>query len=158
MKFLNYKLLALSVLIISVTMIAVIKLSAVIDAENKVVSQLLIEKCEPQYSLCQVKLEGIDFEVSFDKSIYYLKPFHIFISTHKNSTLKAIYVDFKMKNMNMGVNRFELIAKIDDNDKNLWQAKVILPICVTGRADWISELEVVTTSARYLLQFPLFVK
>ena len=58
----------------------------------------------------------------------------------------------------MGVNRFLLKKTNFRNEKQKWQGKALLPICVTGRADWVSELEVVTQKSKYVFSFPIFVK
>ena len=59
-----------------------------------------------------------------------------------------------MNNMNMGVNRF--LLKRDN--KSIWKGKALLPICVTGRADWLSEIEILTTKNKYIISIPILVK
>ena len=60
--------------------------------------------------------------------------------------------------MNMGVNRFSLRKAEIKNQKQKWQGKALLPVCVTGRADWLAELEVVTNQSKYIIAIPLSVK
>jgi hypothetical protein len=57
-----------------------------------------------------------------------------------------------MVGMDMGVNRFHLRRKADQR----WQGKVILPLCTTGRSDWIATVEI-ETEPPYSVQFPLTV-
>ena len=69
-----------------------------------------------------------------------------------------IFVDFKMKNMNMGINRFSLKNDYSDTKNSKWFGIVLLPICVTGRADWIASFEVTTNNNQYLISLPLDIK
>lgn len=101
-----------------------------------------------------------NLEVSMDKNIYYLKKFNIniFIENNDHFHVESINVSFNMKNMNMGSNRFNLKKAISENNKEYWKGTALLPICVTGRADWFSELEVVTKQNKYIIEFPILVK
>jgi len=95
-----------------------------------------------------------------DKNIYYLKKFNvdIWVESKKNTNIESIHIDFKMKNMNMGVNHFILNKIKSENKKQKWQGKMLLPVCVTRRADWFSELAVITKQKKYILEFPILVK
>ena len=114
--------------------------------------------CKPQNKVCNVELEGLKIGVLFDEDVFYLKPFNVSVSLNdkSNNKIESVYIDFKMKNMDMGVNRF-LLTEVG-NKKQSWQGKALLPICVTGRADWFSELEIMTKQNKYILTFPLQVK
>ena len=124
--------------------------------KEKELPQVLVENCLVQDKPCVANIDDLKLRISFAKNIYYLKPFDISISTSNASEPTSISVDFKMKNMDMGVNRFQL--KRDANKSDLWQGKALLPICVTGRADWYSELEVTTKKGRYQIILPILVK
>jgi len=127
-----------------------------VDNAEKELIQVFFENCQVQDNPCVVTVDDLKIYISFEKNIYYLKPFNISISTLNTSDLTSIYVDFKMKNMDMGVNRFQL--KRDPQKSGYWQGIALLPICVTGRADWYSELEVTTKKGRYQIILPIFVK
>jgi len=127
-----------------------------IDIKEKELTQVFVENCQVQDNPCVVNIDDLKINVSFEKNIYYLKPFNMSISTLNASDLTSIYVDFKMKNMDMGVNRFQL--KRDIQKFGYWQGIALLPICVTGRADWYSELEVTTKKGRYQIILPIFVR
>jgi len=126
--------------------------------ETKVLPRVSVNnmQCNPQVKECKVDIDDIRLNISLDKNIYYLKPFNIVVgSNDKNgSKIKDIHIEFKMKNMDMGVNRFKLTLH---NNKH-WKSKLLLPICITGRADWIAALEVVTESSEYVISFPLSVE
>lgn len=127
------------------------------DKELTVV-KMSFENCKPQNKVCNIELEGLKLEVLFDEDVFYLKPFNVSVSlkNKSNNKIESVYIDFKMKNMNMGGNRF-LLTEVGNKKQN-WQGKALLPICVTGRADWFSELEVIIDKKKYILTFPLIVK
>ena len=128
------------------------------ESKEQVVIIIPDVKCNAQKKVCKIELDGLNVELSFDNNIYYLKPFNVFVWSETDFNVKSIQVDFKMKNMNMGVNRFSLRKDEIKNQKQKWQGKALLPVCVTGRADWLAELEVVTNQSKYIIAIPLSVK
>jgi len=145
-----------SALFISLIIMGIVLLSSNKKSDiNKIrLIQLPVQKCIPQERMCEIKINDTEVRVSFEKDIFYLKPFKV--SLFSNNKIDAVYLDFKMRNMDMGVNRF-LLASTDLQNKN-WQGKGLLPICVTGRADWNSELEIIIDTKKYIVPFPLIVK
>ena len=119
-----------------------------------------IDNCNAQEKSCSLVTSEFKFDVSLDENIYYLKPFYISITTETQAdkNVESVKVDFKMKNMNMGVNHFVLKKIQSDKNKEVWKAKALLPICVTGRADWVSEFEVMTKNNKYLISLPVEIK
>ena len=117
-----------------------------------------VDNCEPQKQVCNIELGGLNVRILFDENVFYLKPFNVTVWTAGNTDVESVYVDFKMKNMNMGVNRFLLAGIGTENKKQRWQGKALLPICVARRADWISELEIIINTKKYILAFPVIVK
>ena len=124
------------------------------------VIRVSIANCNPQEKVCSVEVNNTKFEISLNRNIFYLKPFNISLVFEENSALniKDIHIEFKMKNMNMGVNRFKMKKNAAENNKQRWDNMALLPICVTGRADWIAELEIVTDKSKYVVSFPVLVK
>lgn len=51
---------------------------------------------------------------------------------------QAVTLRFDMVGMDMGVNQYRLQVI----DKGVWQAQVMLPVCVTGRRDWFATVRV----------------
>lgn len=63
---------------------------------------------------------------------------HPFLLSVRAPGARQVSAEFVMQGMEMGLNRYRLIA-----EKNgLWQARVTLPVCVSGRRDWVLWLEV----------------
>lgn len=62
---------------------------------------------------------------------------HPFLLSVRAPGARQVSVEFVMQGMEMGLNRYRLIAQKDD----LWQARVTLPVCVSGRRDWVLWVE-----------------
>ncbi len=52
--------------------------------------------------------------------------------------VERVAVRFAMPGMNMGLNRFGLAP----GEEGVWRGEAMLPVCVTGRQDWLATLEV----------------
>lgn len=131
-----------------------------INFEEKNIIKIQSDNCTIENKECVVELNEFKVKIIFDENIYYLKRFNVSVlnESSDNIKLKSIQVEFKMNNMNMGVNRFMLKNTGLENNKQVWHGKALLPICVTGRADWLSEFEVETTKNKYLISVPILVK
>ena len=145
------------VTIIAVAFIFIKTKNEAITLKEKDVVIIQPNNCTIESKECVVELNGSKVNILFDENIFYLKPFNVFITNQnlENLKLESIQIDFKMNNMNMGVNRFLLK---NDKNKSTWEGKALLPICVTGRADWISEIELITKNNKYLISLPVLVK
>ena len=166
MKNVNNKVI-FSILLLMLILIVFISISLLKKNKRseKPVTIVKLKNCHIQQTPCSLKLQDLTLEVSMDKNVYYLSPFHFTVkrtfitpANSNRSEIESIFVDFKMKNMNMGVNRFQLIKSEPIKDVYAWEGKALLPICVTGRADWVTELDILTKDAHYRLIFPILVK
>jgi hypothetical protein len=63
---------------------------------------------------------------------------HPFLLSVRAPGAHEVSAEFVMSGMEMGLNRYRLMAQQD----GLWQARVTLPVCVSGRRDWVLWLEV----------------
>ena len=63
---------------------------------------------------------------------------HPFLLSVRAPGARQVSAEFVMQGMEMGLNRYRLIAE----KEGLWQARVTLPVCVSGRRDWVLWLEV----------------
>ncbi len=90
---------------------------------------------------CKNLIQGCDIgigSISFSQTPKPLKPFVItFKNTDSSTKLSLIKAQFDMQNMQMGFNRYQFTQEKTD----VWQANVILPVCMQGRADWLMLLE-----------------
>jgi hypothetical protein len=53
-------------------------------------------------------------------------------------------MDFQMPGMNMGINRFRFARVRQD----LWQVRVIIPVCASARLDWIATIDFVSDAEK----------
>lgn len=151
------------IVLLFISVIVVITFQSINKGEDGIeltVITMPASNCIPQEQICNVESDKFKFEVSFDENVYYLKPFTISVKTleKNNHEIISIVVDFKMKSMDMGVNRFKLLKVNKMDGKKSWIGKVLLPICVVRRADWNSEIEIITKQNKYIYSFPLDVK
>lgn len=140
--------------------IAIIKINMFSEeASNKLKpTYISVENCIVQEERCKVNLDEFSVDISADENIFYLKSFDVDFFSKEIKNIKSVKINFKMKNMNMGDNHFIFNKVISDNESQHWQVNALLPICVTGRADWFSELEIVTKNNNYIIIFPISVK
>jgi hypothetical protein len=75
-----------------------------------------------------------------------LKPFLITLS---HPSLNKASISFRMVGMDMGFNRYDFRRGAD----GLWTARIVLPVCTSGRVDWISEIQL--DDRFYSLKFTL---
>lgn len=131
----------------------------IITFKEKDVIKITPNNCDSGNKKCLIESNGFSVEISFDENVYYLKPFNVSVlnKSTENLELESIKVNFKMNNMNMGVNRFMLKKVSSEKYTQIWKGEALLPICVTGRADWISEFEITTKNNKYLTSVPISV-
>ena len=79
-----------------------------------------------------------------------LQPFPIHIQLDADQQADAVTVAFSMQDMDMGTNRYRLIADASAG----WNADITLPICMSGRSDWVADVELVVADRRMLIQVP----
>ena len=160
MKKINKNLIFVLLVIITVALMLIYALNKKNAGDVRTVIYVPLEKCKSQQPICEAELNELNVKISFEKDIYYLQPFMISVLTENKASIEieSIHVDFKMEGMDLGLNRFRLSKVSYNNKKQKWTGKAILPICVTGRADWFSVIEVVTKQNKYLLSVPVLVK
>ena len=148
------------ILIFTISILLFLKIESSKDEKMLSIIKVPLLNCKVQKQNCKTEVDALKVEVAFDKDIFYLKPFNFSVRTKikGNNEIYSIKINFKMKNMDMGINRFSLKNINKENNEQLWQGTALLPICVTGRADWFSELDVVTKNTKYVVSFPITVK
>ena len=95
--------------------------------------------CDPQRGPCLAGDASQGLTLSLPESARLMQPFPIQVQFH-GMTASSVTVDFQMRGMEMGVNRLRL----EPAGAGLWRGTVILPICTTGRADWLALVEAET--------------
>lgn len=109
--------------------------------------------CDVQQQTCLFNSDVYQFELTIPRDIVYLQPFEIHMRMLNESKIpETVLAEFMMQDMQMGLNQFQLHPS--DNNK-LWSARVVLPVCVTGRVDWQMELWLMQNGTRYRLRVPI---
>jgi hypothetical protein len=102
------------------------------------VSQLYAEADCDVLTGCRVSDVDAYIEVLFEIKPHALQPFPVVIKPEGMKDVTAVTVNFTMRDMAMGLNRYALMHAPEGG----WQGEVTLPICVSGRTDWIAEFDV----------------
>ena len=121
------------ILLLSIVLIVNYFLRQDIDITNTPVEY---SKCRLGDQSCEIIIAGHRLELLIEGEVRALKPFIVHIVDTDN-ILEQAKVIFEMKAMDMGINQY-VFKKVDDN----WQANVVIPICTTGRLDWVAEFEI----------------
>jgi len=79
-----------------------------------------------------------------------MKAFPIRLRVATGEAVETVMISFSMQGMDMGLNRYRMVRGASDT----WTADVTLPICVSGRSDWIAGVELVTARRRFQWDVP----
>ncbi len=60
-------------------------------------------------------------------------PLRLFTLRISGASARAVSVSLQMQGMDMGVNRYRLLRQADGE----WRGTLTLPVCVSGRRDWL---------------------
>ena len=96
---------------------------------------LQIPSCNPVAAPCVVKMQDVELVVKLFPPVIVMSPFKIQVAS--DADVSAVHLSFRMKNMEMGMQRYALIKNADGQ----WQTDVVLPVCSLGRSDWTLILE-----------------
>jgi hypothetical protein len=91
--------------------------------------------CQDLYQGCGMDLPGGAVRVSVSGD---LKPLQAFLVRVEAPHAGKVEARFTMEGMDMGFNLYTLRA----DKEGVYQARVTLPVCVTGRRDWVMYLTV----------------
>lgn len=84
---------------------------------------------------CSARLAGREITLGVTGELKVLKPFELWV---KAEGARAVTARFTMMGMDMGFNLYTLRA---DNE-GVFRAQVTLPVCVSGRRDWLLDLDI----------------
>ncbi|MEW6677388.1 MAG: hypothetical protein AB1421_05660 [Pseudomonadota bacterium] len=90
--------------------------------------------CPDLVAGCSTRLGGETVRVRVEGGIKPLEPFQVWVEA---AGVRKVEASFTMEGMDMGFNLYTLRAA----GEGVFQARVTLPVCVTGRRDWIMNLD-----------------
>ena len=128
------------------------------DAQKtRQVLELLDLNCNPAKSVCRAAKQDSSVTLYFPEEVHYLKPFRMQVTTKgiSNSSIETVYIDYTMVGMDMGLNRFNLKSVTYAKGQQRYEGEGILPVCVSGRVDWLANVNVVTADKVYEAVFKL---
>lgn len=119
------------------------------ESDRPVRSLILDTTCDIQRG-CDAGDAALSVHIQFDAPPRALQPFPVSVRTAGGQPVETVMLTFFMRGMDMGLNRY----RMRDDAGSGWRAEVTLPICVSGRSDWIAEFEFLTAGQRILLRAP----
>lgn len=99
---------------------------------------------------CRITSPDIDVEVAFETVPRALQPFPVAVKPGGSKDIVAVNIGFSMPGMTMGLNRYALVNVAGDK----WRGEVTLPICVSGRTDWVAGIEILMPDRRVVFEVP----
>ncbi|VAW99126.1 hypothetical protein MNBD_GAMMA22-1437 [hydrothermal vent metagenome] len=94
-----------------------------------------ITQCALNARWCKSLNKHDSIAVQFPNKIEYLKTFQVKVKTTIKN-IKKLQIQFAMKNMQMTKNSF-ILQKNTESKKAYWVTDIILPMCISGRHDWL---------------------
>lgn len=104
--------------------------------DEKAIQPMTHLPCQPVGSVCEAGFSDATLQIEFISPVVVMLPFTARVNTKAN--ISEMYLQFRMKNMDMGEQRYRLLNK----GNGLWESGIVLPVCSLARSDWIAVLEV----------------
>lgn len=106
--------------------------------------------CDLNRSACQASLsDGGRIELAIaPRPVSVVKPFRVTV-TLSGLVARRVEIDFSGVTMNMGYNRQVLVTEAPDR----YAGEATIPVCVTGRMQWLATLMIETDRQRIAVPF-----
>lgn len=101
-----------------------------------------IVDCSPWLKSCEFMIAGNVVSLTFSDQPKPLMPFEVLVSTQ----LELSGMSMNMDSMDMGSNQYSWRPMPGG-----WKSSVVLPVCVTGRTDWLMTIN--TTKGNAIIRF-----
>jgi len=114
-------------------------------------------RCDISATPCSSGQEGFRIQTQLAGTASALTPFPVQVEIQSAApvTVDKAVLEFTMVGMDMGSNRFPL--KPDTTGK-IWHADTVLPICSTGRRDWLLSVEIFAGERVYSAKYNFSLK
>ena len=131
----------------------VLLLAACREAQLPETVHLPESRCES--GVCTTQMNERRVTLRFLEQPNPLKPFSFIVTLQgfAEDNVKGIQVAFRMQGMDMGRNLYRL-----QPDSEGYTGRAVLPVCTSGRSDWIAEVRIETPDKRYVAPFGFEVK
>jgi len=99
----------------------------------------VIPGCDAAKQACQARGGAGTLSLQLMGPVRPLQPFTYRLAW-EGAPVHSMSVDFQMVGMDMGENRYQLTA----DGAGPWHGSAILPVCTSGRSDWVADVRVHT--------------
>jgi len=103
--------------------------------------------CDAARRACTISGEGLRVRLRLESGAKAMQPFTVAVAV---AGAEAVNVRFEMPGMDMG----RQVHRLQRAGADRWEGRVVLPVCLSGRSDWVAEVEIVTQRGRHIARFP----
>ncbi|MBU1190715.1 MAG: hypothetical protein KKE76_03275 [Gammaproteobacteria bacterium] len=116
---------------------------------------LAAAECDSAQAACVARGEGFALELSLGPPVQPMQPFGIQLRILQGqlSSDATVVLQFQMQDMDMGQNRYRLIA----DEQSVWRGTAVLPVCSRGRSDWFAQIDIQDGERRWSAELPFTV-
>jgi hypothetical protein len=99
----------------------------------------LVLACADPRTGCEARIDDTSLRVGIDGELKVLQPFTVWLRPGDAGFAPGkVQASFTMEGMDMGFNLYTLRREAD----GVYRGRVTLPVCVTGRRDWVMTLDI----------------
>ena len=108
--------------------------------------------CDSARATCVAQAEGLAVELALGPEVRPMTPFQIRLLAAEGplSASAGVELEFQMRAMDMGLNRYRLRR----DEQGIWSGRAILPVCSSGRSDWLAQLDIRDGERRWTAVLP----
>ncbi len=104
--------------------------------------------CDAAREICTAADDQMRMALQFRGPVIGLQPFRVQLVAAGHE-IREVQIEFTMAGMDMGQNRYRLLP-----EGNGWVGMVTLPVCTTGRSDWLATVRVTGQEDSWEAVFP----
>jgi hypothetical protein len=104
--------------------------------------------CDPTRGACAASDGSRRLVLQMQGPVSGLRPFRVQVGA-AGMGVREVRLEFTMPDMDMGQNRYRLLP-----EGNGWVGLVTLPLCTTGRGDWLATVRVLGDEQQWEAVFP----
>lgn len=108
--------------------------------------------CDSARAACRAQGDDLAIELRLGPALRPLESFDIELRVLRGvlDAQARIEVEFQMRDMDMGLNRYRL----ERSEDGFWQGRAVLPVCTTGRSDWVAVIGIEQDGRRWIAEMP----
>jgi len=99
---------------------------------------VVLGECRPWAAPCEARTGGLGLRLRFEGPAVPLRRFRVRVEARGPARPEAVDVRFEMPGMAMGQTPLVLAP----DGAGGWSAEAVLPVCATGRTDWVAVVRV----------------